>query len=111
MGDKTWLHWKEYTTVGAGFHGKYFEVSPVRLTLSVLAASVFTLGYMKVTSGRWAWEWAEYGTDLTISKEFREESRKIGMVAQRVNGSPVFLNPFSHRIPGSILGPEDVEGP
>ena len=27
---------------------------------------------------------------------------------QRVNGSPVFLNPFRNRIPGNITGPEDL---
>jgi hypothetical protein len=83
MGDKTWLHWKEYTTIRADFRGKYFEVPPVRLALGVLTGSVATFCYMKVTSGRWPWEWAAYGTDLTISQEFREESRKIGMVAVR----------------------------
>lgn len=27
---------------------------------------------------------------------------------QRVNGPPVFLNPFTHRIPGGVRGPEDL---
>lgn len=30
-------------------------------------------------------------------------------VQQRMNGPPVYLNPFTNRIPGSILGPEDVK--
>jgi hypothetical protein len=28
---------------------------------------------------------------------------------QRVNGPPVFRNPFRHRIPGNIVGPEDLK--
>ncbi|KAG2441537.1 hypothetical protein HXX76_003158 [Chlamydomonas incerta] len=45
----------------------------------------------------------------TLSKEFLEEQAKIGEVAQRMNAPPVYLNPFSNRIPGSILGPEDAK--
>lgn len=45
----------------------------------------------------------------SLSPEFVEEAKKIGNVAQRMNGPPVYLNPFTNRIPGSILGPEDVK--
>ncbi|MEW5306803.1 MAG: hypothetical protein WDW36_009241 [Sanguina aurantia] len=43
-----------------------------------------------------------------LEPEFRAEVAKIGNVAQRMNGPPVYLNPFRHRIPGNISGPEDV---
>uniref|UniRef100_A0A7S0VW03 Uncharacterized protein n=2 Tax=Polytomella parva TaxID=51329 RepID=A0A7S0VW03_9CHLO len=44
----------------------------------------------------------------TFDAEFQAEVAKIGSVAQRMNGSPVYLNPFRNRIPGGIVGPEDV---
>lgn len=45
----------------------------------------------------------------TLSPEFVAEAKKVGAVAQRMNAPPVFLNPFTNRIPGGIVGPEDVK--
>ncbi|KAL6747782.1 cytochrome c oxidase subunit [Haematococcus lacustris] len=45
----------------------------------------------------------------TLDPEFVAEAKRIGNVAQRVNAPPVFLNPFTHRIPGNMSGPEDVK--
>jgi hypothetical protein len=44
----------------------------------------------------------------TLDPAFIAEAKRIGNVAQRVNGPPVFLNPFSNRIPGGVRGPEDL---
>uniref|UniRef100_A0A7S0RSR8 Uncharacterized protein n=1 Tax=Chlamydomonas leiostraca TaxID=1034604 RepID=A0A7S0RSR8_9CHLO len=45
----------------------------------------------------------------SVTPEFLEEVKRIGPVAQRVNAPPVFLNPFTNRIPGSARGPEDLK--
>ncbi|KAG2499461.1 hypothetical protein HYH03_002408 [Edaphochlamys debaryana] len=77
------------------------------------------LGYMLprvgaafVVAGALWWFNSQFGQSYrpeTLSPEFVAEAKKIGEVATRVNGPPVYLNPFVNKIPGSIRGPEDVK--
>lgn len=48
-------------------------------------------------------------TPKSLTPEFQAEARRIGPVAERVAGPPVFLDPIRHRIPGYIRGPEDLK--
>ncbi|EFJ49974.1 hypothetical protein VOLCADRAFT_74015 [Volvox carteri f. nagariensis] len=84
--------------------GKFFEV-PLSYVFPRVAAGLAAAGAL------WYLNEALFWTHKpeSLSPEFLEEKKKIGDVAQRMNGPPVYLNPFSNRIPGSILGPEDVK--
>jgi hypothetical protein len=47
-------------------------------------------------------------TPHTCKPEFLAEQAKIGNVMERTNAPAVFLNPIWNKIPGNILGPDDV---
>ncbi|KXZ42719.1 hypothetical protein GPECTOR_122g460 [Gonium pectorale] len=84
--------------------GRFFEV-PASFLLPRLAAGIAAAGALWYLNGAIFWSYKPE----TLSPEFRAEQKKIGEVAQRMNASPVYLNPFTNRIPGSILGPEDAK--
>ncbi|KAG1663377.1 hypothetical protein FOA52_007114 [Chlamydomonas sp. UWO 241] len=45
----------------------------------------------------------------SLDPEFLAEAKRIGNVAQRMHAPPVYLNPFTNRMSGGILGPEDLK--
>ncbi|GLC40019.1 hypothetical protein PLESTB_001520000 [Pleodorina starrii] len=84
--------------------GRFFEV-PLSYVVPRVAAGIAAAGALWYLNGAIFWNYKPE----SLSPEFVEEKKKIGDVAQRMNAPPVYLNPFSQRIPGSILGPEDVK--
>ncbi|GAX80281.1 hypothetical protein CEUSTIGMA_g7719.t1 [Chlamydomonas eustigma] len=83
--------------------GHYFEI-PLSQTMPRVFAVLATAGVLWWGARELLW----YKRPDTLKPEFIEEAKKIGNVAQRMNAPPVFLNPFSNRIPGNISGPEDL---
>ncbi|GFR46263.1 hypothetical protein Agub_g7816 [Astrephomene gubernaculifera] len=84
--------------------GKFFEV-PNSWVLPRVAAGLAAAGFLCWVNAEYLW----LQKPESYTPEFQAEQKKIGEVAQRINASPVYLNPFTNRIPGSILGPEDVK--
>ncbi|PNH11960.1 hypothetical protein TSOC_001148 [Tetrabaena socialis] len=84
--------------------GRFFEV-PFSYLGPRLAGGIAVAGLAWYANSLLFWTYKPE----TLSPEFRAEAKKIGAVAQRMNAPPVYLNPFSNRIPGSVLGPEDIK--
>uniref|UniRef100_A0A383VJP9 Uncharacterized protein n=1 Tax=Tetradesmus obliquus TaxID=3088 RepID=A0A383VJP9_TETOB len=74
--------------------------------------------FVAVTAAVFGMSWLNsfaFKTPHTFSPEFLAEQAKIGNVmertnapAERTNAPAVFLNPIMNKIPGNILGPDDV---
>ncbi|GIL74653.1 hypothetical protein Vretimale_2304 [Volvox reticuliferus] len=84
--------------------GRFFEV-PLSYVVPRVAAGMAAAGALVYLNSVIFWN----HKPESLTPEFLAEQKKIGDVAQRMNAPPVYLNPFSQRIPGSILGPEDVK--
>ncbi|KAF5831620.1 hypothetical protein DUNSADRAFT_12811 [Dunaliella salina] len=84
--------------------GRMSEVPPSWLVPRVAA-------FLGLTGLLWWGNYAMFWNQkpVTFDPEFQAEAKRIGNVAQRVNGPPVFLNPFRNRIPGNVTGPEDLQ--
>jgi hypothetical protein len=45
---------------------------------------------------------------VTTTPEWVAAAERIGPVSQRTEAPPAFLNPIRNRIPGTIVGPDDL---
>lgn len=84
--------------------GRFFEV-PFSYVGPRVAAGIALAGVMWWVNGALFYTYKPE----SLSPEFVQEVKKIGPVSQRMNAPPIFTNPFTNRIPGSIIGPEDAK--
>jgi len=84
--------------------GKIFEI-PGSYLLPRIAGILALSGLVWYTAPHFTWT----KKPGTLDPAFQAEAARIGNVAQRVNGPPVFLNPIRNRISGNIVGPEDLK--
>lgn len=87
-----------------------FVLKPTKAFLDVPFAK-HTPIFLAVTAAVFGMSWLNsfaFKTPHTFSPEFLAEQAKIGNVMERTNAPAVFLNPIMNKIPGNILGPDDV---
>eukprot|EP00798_Chlamydomonas_sp_ICE-L_P011212 gene11212-18834_t len=81
--------------------GRIFEI-PLSYTIPRVLAVVTLAGVLSYSIPRFFWK-----KPHTMEPEWLKEAEKFKGIATRVHAPPVYLNPFTNKIPGGVIGPED----